>query len=544
MDGIRKGQTTLEWAITQKRLTEYMDSALETVSDELATKIVDDIQKGGNIPEKIEENVTTAVEKVESDIPISIIPPLIKSESIFPLIDLSGESKDQEMIHPFAYQTDALKSALQEAVGTIVMPTGSGKTILGAMIIKAFWERNRQAGAEDIKTLVITPQITILTQWLDTFKKAGTQATAYYGEEKNLSELTVTTYQSASAHPELLNNFNSIIFDEVHHVYAPEYSVLINEESLNNKYFIIGLSATALKPSEMNYKTQEEIMPVIYELTPIGLAEYGRATIPKWISVRVTPTSRVENAIDQTESFYRRIVSRYGNFYDMTVASRKKDYMALRGMKLFYYRSLLLSATHDKLLSTVEIIKMELDSNPDAKAIVFTESGQSANFIGNLLSKYGIGTLILLSEKGLKADEKREELDKFRKGIYRVLVGVNMIVEGLDVPEVDQAFMVSMSKKSERRFVQKLGRILRYKEGKKPKVFTITYRGTTEVDTMSELLNNTLNKKEPDEIRNILPTDISNIKEEMKAANIEIEKDEALEEVSNYLAQYNNSFEE
>lgn len=531
-----KSQTTLEWITTQKRLDAFMDKAIEEVAEKITEKL-----NSNPAEEKIEKEespeigVETVVEEAQESIPESIQAPLIRQEEAFPLLSLSMDEKDPNKIKPFQYQMDALQSAFREAVGTIVMPTGSGKTILGTMVIKAFWNRNREQNMDDIKTLVITPQITILTQWIDTFKRAGTEATAWYGEEKKLSDFTVTTYQSASAHPEILKQFNSVIFDEVHHLYAPEYSVLLDEEYLNGKYFVIGLTATALKPNEQNFRTQQETLPVLYELTPTGLAEYGRATIPQWISTVVMPNAQIDEALTKTNLIYKRAVSMYGNFYDMVRASQKKDRTALMGMKLFYYKSLLLSATHDKLITAVMSIKNELDMNPEAKIIVFTESGQSANFIGNLLTKLGVSTLVLLSEKGLKAGEKKEELDKFRKGYYKVLVGVNMIVEGLDVPEMDEAFMVSMGKKSERRFIQKLGRILRYREGKKPKVITFTYAQSDEMETMRSLLNNTIGKKEPDEVVRTGHYDVTNIKEQLSQMGIDVGTDTALETVQDYL---------
>ncbi len=523
-------QGTLEWFILQKRLDQYMDKAIEQVAEKVVEKL-------NEMPtEKKEEEIETAVEQVEQQVLPTVQQPLIKMEEIFPLLSLSSDEQDKSKIIPFPYQQDALQKAFQEAVGTIVMPTGSGKTIVGAMIIKAFWQKNKAEGLESIRALVITPQITILNQWLDTFKKAGTPATAYYGEQKLLSELTVTTYQSASMNPEILKNFNGIIFDEVHHLYADEYSKLLEEEYISNKYFVIGLTATALQKGQPNYEIQEETLPVIYELTPTGLAEYGRAIIPKWISILITPSGRLDDAIGQLESTYKKIVAQFGSFYDMSQASKKRDRLALMGMKVFYYRQLLLSATNDKLLATVQAIQQELNVNPDSKIIVFTESGSSATFIGDTLTKIGISTLVLLSERGLSAQEKKEELEKFRKGYYKVLVGVNMIVEGLDIPEMDEAFMVSMSKKSERRFIQKLGRILRYREGKKPKIFTLTYRGTMEIDTMEELLSSTINKKEPDEIIRITPADIDLTKEFLRQYGVEISKDVALETVEEYLS--------
>jgi len=53
--------------------------------------------------------------------------------------------------------------------------------------------------------------------------------------------------------------------------------------------------------------------------------------------------------------------------------------------------------------------------------------------------------------------------------------------EGIDVPEANVAIILSGSG-SKREFIQRLGRILRPKEGKIAKLYEIVTRGTTEVN--------------------------------------------------------------
>lgn len=531
--GKDKYQLTLEYAINQMRLDKYMDEAIDKVAESLTEELT---QKPELKQASVDDGIATAVEEVEKDIPPSIQLPIVRTEELFPLLSFDVDEKDPAKVKPFEYQSLALDSFVKEGFGTVVMPTGSGKTILGAMIIKYYWLGNRASDQDDIRAVVLTPQITILNQWIDTFKKLGSDATAYYGESKEISELTVTTYQSATAHPEILDNFNAVVLDEVHHLYADEYQKLI--EKLDNKYFVLGLTATAIKSEDPHYGLQNDTLPVVFELTPTGLAEYGRATIPAWISVSINPTARTSQAIEDINKIYKRIVSQYDNFWQMAQSAKSgKDVSARTGMKLFSYKSKLYSATHDKLIPAILTISNELERNPEAKIIVFTESGESANFIGSILGQMGNSVLVLLSEKGLKANEKKEELDKFRRGFYRVLVGVNMIIEGLDVPEMDVAFMVAMNKKSERRFTQKLGRILRYREGKNPKVYTMTFMRTEEAETMRGLMSQVLHKPEPDEIIKLSPYDITGARDRFKAdLGIDLGKDETLELVTAYLS--------
>ena len=78
--------------------------------------------------------------------------------------------------------------------------------------------------------------------------------------------------------------------------------------------------------------------------------------------------------------------------------------------------------------------------------------------------------------------ERTEILDNFRSEKYRVIVTSKVLDEGIDVPEANVAIVLSGSGSS-REFIQRLGRILRKKEGKKAIMYEIVSRKTSEVRT-------------------------------------------------------------
>ncbi|MFQ3319969.1 MAG: superfamily II DNA or RNA helicase, partial [Natronomonas sp.] len=61
------------------------------------------------------------------------------------------------------------------------------------------------------------------------------------------------------------------------------------------------------------------------------------------------------------------------------------------------------------------------------------------------------------------ATERREILERFRRGDYSRVVAANVLDEGVDVPDANVAVVLSGSG-SEREFTQRLGRILRPKD--------------------------------------------------------------------------------
>jgi superfamily II DNA or RNA helicase len=78
--------------------------------------------------------------------------------------------------------------------------------------------------------------------------------------------------------------------------------------------------------------------------------------------------------------------------------------------------------------------------------------------------------------------ERNEILDRFRSGIYRAVVTSKVLDEGIDVPDADVGIILSGTG-SQRAFIQRLGRILRKKEGKEAVLYEIVSSETSEVNT-------------------------------------------------------------
>jgi len=75
--------------------------------------------------------------------------------------------------------------------------------------------------------------------------------------------------------------------------------------------------------------------------------------------------------------------------------------------------------------------------------------------------------------------ERREILENFRNGSYRVIVTSQVLDEGVDVPEASVGFIVSGTG-STREYVQRLGRLLRKVEGKQARLVEIVSKETVE----------------------------------------------------------------
>ena len=81
-----------------------------------------------------------------------------------------------------------------------------------------------------------------------------------------------------------------------------------------------------------------------------------------------------------------------------------------------------------------------------------------------------------------KVKERSHILDAFAAGTYRAVVTSKVLNEGVDVPDANVAIVVSGSG-SVREHVQRLGRVLRKKEGKRATLYELITARTGEAYT-------------------------------------------------------------
>lgn len=117
--------------------------------------------------------------------------------------------------------------------------------------------------------------------------------------------------------------------------------------------------------------------------------------------------------------------------------------------------------------SKIPKLKEILESVP-GKALIFTSYRDSVDLIFNKLTEMGISAGILIGkagDAGLKQKKQIETVQKFRDGIFQVLVATRVGEEGLDIAEVNQVIFYD-NVPSSIRFIQRRGRTGRKDTGK------------------------------------------------------------------------------
>lgn len=127
---------------------------------------------------------------------------------------------------------------------------------------------------------------------------------------------------------------------------------------------------------------------------------------------------------------------------------------------------------HPKMKKLKESLSEQISLNENSRILVFSQYRDSVNNIINYFGKDDviqihkfIGQQTKGRDKGMSQKNQLEILDKFKEGIYNVLVSTNVGEEGLDIPDCDLVIFYDMTP-SVVRSIQRRGRTGRQKAGK------------------------------------------------------------------------------
>ena len=339
------------------------------------------------------------------------------------------------------YQSGAARALVGDkgpgtGFGTIVLPCGAGKTIVGMTIMDML----------KTSTLIITTNISAVHQWIDELldktNLTRDQIAEYSGESKTIKQVTVATYQVLTWRPDKEGPYphfsifherpwGLIIYDEVHMLPAPVFRVVADLQAVRR----VGLTATLVREDGCEGYVFSLVGPKRYD---VPWKELER---DQWIAT----AECIEVRIDLPA--YQEI--------DYAVATvREKHKIA--------------SMNPDKL----PVVKQIIEQHPDDKILVIGQYLQQLDEIVKML-----GCQIITGKT--PTAERDRIYQEFREGKIRVLVVSKVANFAIDLPDASLAIQVSGTFGSRQEEAQRLGRILRPKE-RKSRFFTLITRSTVE----------------------------------------------------------------
>ena len=322
--------------------------------------------------------------------------------------------------------------------GTIVLPCGAGKTIVGMHIMDLL----------KTSTLIITTNIAAVHQWinelLDKSNLSADQIAEYTGENKNIKQVTVATYQVLTWRPNKDGPYphfsifrqrpwGLIIYDEVHMLPAPVFRVVAELQAIRR----VGLTATLVREDGCEGHVFSLVGPKRYDVPWKELEHSGWIATAECIEIRLDlPESKeVEYAVAQARVKHR-----------------------------------LASENEKKILITKQLIQRF----PEDKILVI---GQYIDQLDEIAKQINAPIIT-----GKTPNTERDKLyADFRSGKIQVLVVSKVANFAIDLPDASIAIQVSGTFGSRQEEAQRLGRILRPKK-RTSRFFTLITRNTVEED--------------------------------------------------------------
>ena len=358
------------------------------------------------------------------------------------------------------YQREAIEKWKENDYrGVVSLPTGAGKTVVG---VGAFTEVREP-------TLIVAFTQEQVSQWREALLKftsiSSSDVGLFYSEEKRIRHVTITTYQTAFRYvKELGDKFGLLIIDEVHHLPAEKFKA-IAEGMIAPKR--LGLSATPYREDGLHVQLFELMGGLVYsrtfeELSSMGyLAQYKVVTVP----VKLLPEEEIQ--VRSLLAAYRKLA---GNrtVKELIDAMRKGDENAKNALKFLGEARKIVNLSKAKVLKVKELV----EENRGKKIIVFTQYVEQAEAIAKEVKG------LLLTGKMSKTERERV-LKTFKALQSGVLVVTTVGDEGLDIPDAEVGIFVGGTS-SRRQFIQRLGRLLRPKDGKVAVMYELIARGTPE----------------------------------------------------------------
>ncbi|MCL2721934.1 MAG: DEAD/DEAH box helicase [Treponema sp.] len=366
---------------------------------------------------------TVKRELIRAGWPIQDIAPLEKGEELE--IKLRKKSLCGSEFIPRDYQITAANSvagssAAGTGFGVVVLPCGSGKTIVG-MLIMSILKTN---------TLILTTNVAAVHQWinelLDKTELTKEQIAEYTGDSKMVAPVTVATYQIISWRPDKTGDFphfrlfrerawGLVIYDEVHLLPAPVFRVTAELQAIRR----LGLTATLIREDGEEDAVFSLVGPKRYDVPWKDLENKG------WIAEALCTEIRLDLPVNLKIPY-------------ATAAPREK------------YRI----AAENPLKEN--IVLQLIENHREDQILVIGQYLAQLNSIAKLLNAP------LITGKTPNAERERI-YSSFKKGEVRVIVVSKVANFAIDLPDASMAIQVSGSFGSRQEEAQRLGRILRPK---------------------------------------------------------------------------------
>jgi superfamily II DNA or RNA helicase len=343
--------------------------------------------------------------------------------------------------------------------GILSMATGSGKTITAFNII------NNIISKENIPIVIVVPYQHLVTQWAKEAKKFGMEfiecfhnsniwfEKALKGIKNNSFFITTNNTFIGKKFQYILSNIKEffLIVDEVHNFGSRNTRKFFP----NNVKYKLGLTATPNRyfDEEGTNYLLNYFGGIVFEFTLENAIKMGFLTPYKYYPIIIYLT---ENEEEEYINLSKKISLLYNR--------EDKDDQNTILQALLIKRSKIIKKAINKIYTLKQLIKEKNLINTKYN-LFYCDSGKISDKkmvdeIYDILTSNGMNVQKFTSFDTVSKEERQNLLKSFEEGIVEGLVAIKCLDEGVDIPAVKRAFLLSSSGNL-KEFIQRRGRILR-----------------------------------------------------------------------------------
>jgi superfamily II DNA or RNA helicase len=392
-------------------------------------------------------------------------------------------------------QMEAVKAWIDKGCrGSVIFSTGTGKTEIAFECAR--WAA-KLSGQDRFTILFLVPRIVLIEQNVRRLRRYGISDDhigIYYGERKDIREITISTYQSAINNHNLIRSAKMVILDEVHLVSesAVAFDSIFDIIVEDSRKAILGLTAT-INEKDPKYQTILTVVPPVKKYMIKDAVTDGRLAKPIVKPVEVSFTPEEQKNYDNASTAIKDI-SRKLQAYDpvkMTKILMRGGSRASMAKIWFAHvrkRKELLSATKQKLLKAAELVKRHTGE----RIMIFSETIDSIQQLKAMLEANGIPAQTI--HNGIKPKERKQILESWGKD-YFPLLSVHTLEIGYDVPQVGIAIIIA-STSNMNQVAQRIGRVVRKVDGKDQALVYVVYVSGTKDDNVLKVVRAAVEKED------------------------------------------------
>jgi len=335
--------------------------------------------------------------------------------------------------------------------GSIIAGTGFGKSRCGVVAVNYTLEKNPKGRA-----LVLVPTTQLQDQFADEFRK--------WGYDACLDRVDIICYQSA--HKFKGEHYDIVVCDEVHLGLSKIYRKFF----VNNTYDKL-LCMTATPPEEDEYRILLfKLAPTIYKITLDECVELGLVSPYEIYCIPLTLTGEERTLYDRINRKFVKHKLALGDdaFNTARIVLSTNSSPSLKADAAGFYKAIReRKSIVDCAANKVEKFREIVYDNLDKRIITF---GGVNKFTDELAASVSPLAEVYHSKRPMK--ERKRALQRFKDGEINILCSTKALNQGFDIPNANLGIICGLTSKA-LSMVQRVGRLIRYEEGKTGKIYVL-----------------------------------------------------------------------